>query len=46
VLLDHGLYETLSVDVRENLCNFWEALVRTDYEAMKKYAAALEVSGK
>jgi aarF domain-containing kinase len=45
VLLDHGLYENLSPEIRNNLCNFWEAIVRRDFEAMKQYAAALDVSG-
>jgi aarF domain-containing kinase len=44
VLLDHGLYENLSLEVRSNLCYFWEAIVRQDFEAMRQYAAALEVS--
>jgi len=44
VLLDHGLYEHLSPEIRNNLCNFWEAIVRRDYDAMKQYAAALSVS--
>jgi aarF domain-containing kinase len=44
VLLDHGLYETVPKDVRDNLCKFWEAIVLRDYEAMKEYSDRLEVS--
>ena len=43
VLLDHGLYENLDADVRENLCRFWEAIVLKDYRAMQKYSKALNV---
>ncbi|XP_052860950.1 uncharacterized aarF domain-containing protein kinase 5 [Anopheles cruzii] len=43
VLLDHGLYEHLAPDVRQNLCRFWEAIVLRDYEAMQRYSNALNV---
>lgn len=44
VLLDHGLYETISEDVRDNLCHFWEAIVLRDYDKMKTYSEKLGVS--
>jgi aarF domain-containing kinase len=44
VLLDHGLYETVPKNVRDNLCKFWEAIVLRDDEAMKKYSNELNVS--
>lgn len=44
VLLDHGLYETISKDVRYNLSRFWEAIVLRDYEMMKTYSDKLDVS--
>lgn len=44
VLLDHGLYETISGEIRDNLCKFWEAIVLRDYDLMKIYSDKLEVS--
>ncbi|XP_035784722.1 uncharacterized aarF domain-containing protein kinase 5-like [Anopheles albimanus] len=44
VLLDHGLYEHLAPDVRENLCHLWEAIVLRDHEAMKRHSSALNVA--
>lgn len=44
VLLDHGLYETISEDVRYNLSRFWEAIVLRDYDMMKTYSDKLHVS--
>jgi aarF domain-containing kinase len=44
VLLDHGLYETISGEIRDNLCKFWEAIVLRDYKLMKIYSDKLEVS--
>ncbi|KFB44989.1 AGAP006050-PA-like protein [Anopheles sinensis] len=44
VLLDHGLYEQLTPDVRENLCRFWEAIVLRDHPGMEKFAKLLNVS--
>lgn len=43
VLLDHGLYETLPDDIRDALCHFWEAIVLMDHDAMKRYAAKMNV---
>uniref|UniRef100_A0A182R186 ABC1 atypical kinase-like domain-containing protein n=1 Tax=Anopheles farauti TaxID=69004 RepID=A0A182R186_9DIPT len=44
VLLDHGLYEQLAPDVRQNLCQFWEAIVLRDYTAMERHSKALNVA--
>lgn len=44
VLLDHGLYETITEDIRNDLCCFWEAIVLRDYERMKIYSDKLHVS--
>lgn len=44
VLLDHGLYETVPEDIRNDLCRFWEAIVLRDYELMKIYSDKLQVS--
>lgn len=43
VLLDHGLYESLSFDLRQSLCRFWKAIVLRDYPAMQRYAAEMNV---
>ncbi|XP_055611727.1 uncharacterized aarF domain-containing protein kinase 5 [Uranotaenia lowii] len=43
VLLDHGLYGNLSIEVRQNLAHFWEAIVLKDYAGMQKYSQALNV---
>jgi len=44
VLLDHGLYETISQEVRNDLCQFWTAIVLRDYAMMKTYSDRLNVS--
>jgi aarF domain-containing kinase len=44
VLLDHGLYEIVPADIRNDLCCFWEAIVLRDYESMKIYSDKLNVS--
>ena len=44
VLLDHGLYETVTEDIRYNLSRFWEAIVLRDYKAMKKFSDRLHVT--
>lgn len=46
VLLDHGLYETISSETRISLCKFWECLVLKDVQGLKKYAKELNVDGK
>lgn len=43
VLLDHGLYEEIPADVREPLCEFWEATVLKDENSMKKAAQKLGI---
>lgn len=45
VILDHGLYQTVSYENRQSLCHFWEAIVLKDHKNMKKYADELNVSG-
>ena len=45
VLLDHGLYEELSPNVRQSLCLLWKAIVLGDHPRMKKHAAELGVTG-
>lgn len=44
VLLDHGLYETIDENIRDNLCRFWEAIVLRDYSLMKTYSEKLNVN--
>jgi len=44
VLLDHGLYEELSPNVRQSLCLLWKAIVLGDHPRMKKHAAELGVT--
>jgi aarF domain-containing kinase len=44
VLLDHGLYETLTEEIRDNLCKFWEAIVLRDQKSMDTYSEKLGVS--
>ena len=46
MLLDHGLYETISPDEREALCQLWKAIVLKDEAKMKQYSVALGVKGK
>lgn len=46
VLLDHGLYETISSETRLSLCQFWESLVLKDVARLKKFAKELNVDGK
>lgn len=43
IILDHGLYQSISKDVRLSLCQFWEATVLRDEKAMKKYSQQLQV---
>uniref|UniRef100_A0A8C3LNB8 AarF domain containing kinase 5 n=1 Tax=Chrysolophus pictus TaxID=9089 RepID=A0A8C3LNB8_CHRPC len=43
VLLDHGLYETLSERDRRALCQLWRAVVLRDDNAMRSHSAALGV---
>ncbi|XP_059827618.1 uncharacterized aarF domain-containing protein kinase 5 isoform X2 [Hypanus sabinus] len=43
VLLDHGLYETLSAKDRVSLCKLWRSIVLLNDVAMKKYSEELGV---
>ncbi|XP_067871857.1 uncharacterized aarF domain-containing protein kinase 5 isoform X1 [Heterodontus francisci] len=43
VLLDHGLYENLSVKDRISLCRLWRSIILLNDAAMKKYANELGV---
>ncbi|TRZ10088.1 hypothetical protein HGM15179_017022 [Zosterops borbonicus] len=43
VLLDHGLYETLSERDRVSLCGLWRAIVLRDRDGMRDRAAELGV---
>lgn len=45
VLLDHGLYEELPVQVRQSLCRLWSSIVRNDHYGMKEHSAELGVVG-
>ncbi len=46
VLLDHGLYVTISPKDREALCQLWIAIILKDEVKMKEYSSALGVQGK
>lgn len=41
VLLDHGLYQTLTDDFRVNYCKLWMSLIKADLDGIKKYATAM-----
>ncbi|XP_046338641.1 aarF domain-containing protein kinase 1-like [Haliotis rufescens] len=41
ILLDHGLYQTLSDDFRVNYSKLWMSLISADLEGIKTYAHAL-----
>lgn len=43
VLLDHGLYESISQCIRTPLCEFWEATVLQDEFGMNKAARKLGI---
>ena len=43
VLIDHGLYLSISDAVRHNFCNVWRAAVLKEDEALQKSSAALGV---
>lgn len=46
VLLDHGLYVTISPKDREALCQLWKAIILKDEVKMKEYSSILGVQGK
>ncbi|XP_070578441.1 aarF domain-containing protein kinase 1-like [Ptychodera flava] len=41
VLLDHGLYQTLTDDFRLNYSLMWQSLINADIEGIKKHSQAL-----
>ena len=45
VLLDHGLYETLSEYERLNLCHLYKSILQNNDTAMKMHSKALGVEG-
>ncbi|ESO91928.1 hypothetical protein LOTGIDRAFT_121554 [Lottia gigantea] len=38
VLLDHGLYQSLTEEFRLNYCKLWLALIKADVDKIKKYS--------
>lgn len=44
VLLDHGLYDKLTQDNRQSLCNLYKAIVLNKEENMQKFSKALGVN--
>lgn len=43
VLLDHGLYETISQDFQYNYSMLWRSMIRGDQKSLRKASAALNV---
>jgi len=43
VLLDHGLYETISQDFQYNYSMLWRSMIRGDEKSLRKSSAALNV---
>ncbi|XP_065067851.1 aarF domain-containing protein kinase 1-like isoform X2 [Rhopilema esculentum] len=43
IMLDHGLYQTLTDEFRVTYCKLWQALVRADVDAIKHHSDALGV---
>ncbi|CAG5115789.1 unnamed protein product [Candidula unifasciata] len=43
ILLDHGLYQTLTDDFRVHYSKMWMAMINADTEGMKTHATALNV---
>ncbi|KAK7103933.1 aarF domain-containing protein kinase 1-like [Littorina saxatilis] len=43
VLLDHGLYQTLTDDFRVHYSKMWLAMINADVEGMKRHADAMNV---
>jgi aarF domain-containing kinase len=46
VLLDHGLYDKLTPNNRQSLCNLYKAIVLNHEDNMQKFSKALGVDGK
>lgn len=44
VLLDHGLYATLTDEFRLNYCSLWQCLISADEEGIQTYAGKLGIS--
>lgn len=45
VLLDHGLYDKLTPDDRQSLCNLYKSIVLNKEDKMKEFSKALGVDG-
>ena len=45
VLLDHGLYDSLSSGDRQHLCMLYKAIIMRDEDKMKEHSMALGVKG-
>ncbi|XP_033735556.1 aarF domain-containing protein kinase 1-like [Pecten maximus] len=43
ILLDHGLYQSLTDDFRLHYCKMWMAMINADVEGIKEHAIALNV---
>lgn len=46
VLLDHGLYDSLSPSHRESLCHLYKAIVMKNEQDMETYSQNLGVEGE
>ena len=46
VLLDHGLYDSLSETNRVSLCKLYKAIILRDEDSMAKYSQQLGVQGQ
>ncbi|KAK2150013.1 hypothetical protein LSH36_427g03001 [Paralvinella palmiformis] len=43
VLLDHGLYQTLTDEFRLDYCKLWKAIIGTDMDRIKKYSERIGI---
>merc|ERR1712071_328842 len=43
VLIDHGLYQTFSQDLRENYARLWYSIIQGDFNATAKYSKYFNV---
>ena len=41
VLLDHGLYRDLPVDLRMNYARLWQSIILSDEEGIKRYSSSM-----
>lgn len=41
VLLDHGLYQTLTDEFRLDYCQLWQSIIAADLEGIKRYSKAI-----